>query len=114
MCIRCIFQVKPRYYPKQIANGTLKRGGVFAYSQAVDALRHTAKFTDSNPNSRRQNRNDTSGYAKSVYFTERGLKSGSWGIQHGISRNSHVVSVRTMIEPAIIANYQNNLQESTS
>jgi hypothetical protein len=102
MCIRCIFQVKPHYYPKQIANGTLKRGGVFAYSQAVDALRHTAKFTDSNPNSQRHNRNDTSGNAKSVYFMERGLTSGSWGIQHGISRNNHVVSVRTIREPASI------------
>ena len=91
MCIRCIFQVKPRYYPKQITNGTLKRGGVFAYSQAVDALRHTAKFRDWYPIQRRQNRNDTSGYAKSVYFTERGLKSGSWGIQDGLSRNNHVV-----------------------
>ena len=95
MCIRCIFQVKPHYYPKQIANGTLKRGGVFAYSQAVDALRHTAKFRDWYPIQRRQNRNDTSGYAKSVYFTERGLTSGSWGIQHGISRNSHVAFLKS-------------------
>jgi hypothetical protein len=57
----------------------------------VDALRHTAKFRDWYPIQRRQNRNDTSGYAKSVYFTERGLKSGSWGIQDGLSRNNHVV-----------------------
>ena len=80
-------------FTSQFCNSALKRGGVFAYSQAVDALRHTAKFLDYHPNLQRQNRNDTSGYAKSVYFTERGLKSGSWGIQHGISRNSHVVDL---------------------
>jgi hypothetical protein len=78
-------------FTSQFCNSALKRGGVFAYSQTVDALRHTAKFRDCYPMQRRQNRNDTSGYAKSVYFTERGLMSGSWGIQHGISRNNHVV-----------------------
>ena len=83
-------------------NTLLKCVDVIAYSWSVVALRHTAKFKDSHPNLQRQNRNDTSGYAKSLYFTERGLMSGSWGIQHGISRNNHVVSVRTMREPANI------------
>ena len=93
MCIQCIFQVKPQHYSQQITTRTLKCVDVIAYSWSVVALRHTAKFKDSHPNLQRQNRNDTSGYAKSLYFTERGLMSGSWGIQHGISRNNHVVDL---------------------
>ena len=93
MCIQCIFQVKPQHYSQQITTRTLKCVDVIAYSWSVVALRHTAKFLDYHPTQRRQNRNDTSGYAKSVYFTERGLMSGSWGIQHGISRNNHVVDL---------------------
>jgi hypothetical protein len=68
----------------------LSSGGI-VHNGAVECCTRHAKFRDCYPIQRRQNRNDTSGYAKSVYFTERGLKSGSWGIQHGISRNNHVV-----------------------
>lgn len=93
MCIQCIFQVKPQHYSQQITTRTLKCVDVIAYSWSVVALRHTAKFRDSHPIQRRQNRTDASGYAKSLYFTERGLMSGSWGIQDGISRNNHVVDL---------------------
>ena len=95
-------------------NTLLKCVDVIAYSWSVVALRHTAKFKDSHPNLQRQNRNDTSGYAKSLYFTERGLMSGSWGIQHGISRNNHVVSVRTMSEPANICQLSECTKETSS
>jgi hypothetical protein len=83
-------------------------GGGIVHNGAVGFETRHGKYTDCHPNLQRQNRNSVGGYAKSLYFTERGLRSGSWGIQDGISRNNHVVSVRTMIEPAIIANYQNN------
>ena len=95
MCIQCIFQVKPQHYSQQITTRTLKCVDVIAYSWSVVALRHTAKFTDCNPNLQRQNRYSVGGCAKSLYFTERGLMSGSWGIQDGISRNNHVAFLKS-------------------
>ena len=95
MCIQCIFQVKPQHYSQQITTRTLKCVDVIAYSWSVVALRHTAKFRDCYPIFRRQNRNSVGGYAKSLYFIERGLTSGSWGIQDGISRNNHVAFLKS-------------------
>ena len=70
----------------------LSRGGI-VHNGAVGCCTRHAKFKDSHPIQRRQNRTDASGYAKSLYFTERGLMSGSWGIQDGLSRNNHVVDL---------------------
>lgn len=70
----------------------ISSGGI-VHNGAVGCCTRHAKFMDCYPTQRRQNRTDASGYAKSLYFIERGLMSGSWGIQDGISRNNHVVDL---------------------
>ena len=86
----------------------ISSGGI-VHNGAVGFETRHGKYTDCHPNLQRQNRNSVGGYAKSLYFTERGLRSGSWGIQDGISRNNHVVSVRTMTEPANICQLSKQL-----
>ena len=71
----------------------ISSGGI-VHNGAVGCCTRHAKFLDCNPNLQRQNRYSVGGCAKSLYFTKRGLMSGSWGIQDGISRNNHVVSCK--------------------
>ena len=72
----------------------LSSGGI-VHNGAVECCTRHAKFRDYHPIFRRQNRNSVGGYAKSLYFTERGLMSGSWGIQDGLSRNNHVAFLKS-------------------